>query len=105
MSASTNMSLHNTSTASSTSSESDCQTYSNLIVNYIPPEMTEVEFGRIFMAFGNVISVKLVRDMRTNVSLGYGFIRFADQGDAERAVQAMNGLRIGCKEIKVLYKN
>lgn len=96
------MSQPNHSTASSSSSENECQqTNSNLIVNYVPPEMTELEFGRIFMAFGNVVSVKLVRDMKTNISLGYGFVKFLDQDDAERAVQAMNGLKIGSKEIKV----
>jgi ELAV like protein 2/3/4 len=97
----------NTSTASiSSSSDNECQqTRNNLIVNYIPPEMSELEFGRMFMAFGPVVSVKLVRDMRTNISLGYGFIKFKDQDDAERAVQAMNGLKIGSKDIKVCLLN
>jgi len=63
--------------------------------------MTEMEFGRMFMAFGAVENVKLIRDPQTNYSLGYGFVKFVEQEDAEKAVEAMNGLRIGNKDIKV----
>ncbi|XP_059487258.1 ELAV-like protein 3 [Neocloeon triangulifer] len=73
----------------------------NLIVNYLPAEMTEMEFGRMFAALGPIESVKLVCDPITHNSLGYGFIKFFDPGSAAKAIQTLNGLRICNKEIKV----
>jgi RNA recognition motif-containing protein len=74
----------------------------NLIVNYLPSDMTEMELSRMFMAFGTLESVKLMQDPNNNTSLGYGFVKFVHPEDADKALSSMNGLRVGPKSIKVL---
>ncbi|ALC38059.1 Rbp9 [Drosophila busckii] len=52
-------------------------------------------------AFGEVESCKLIRDKVTGQSLGYGFVNYVKQEDAEKAINALNGLRLQNKTIKV----
>ncbi|XP_065345362.1 ELAV-like protein 3 [Cloeon dipterum] len=75
----------------------------NLIVNYIPPEISEADFTRMFQTFGSLMNVKIVRDSITRQSMGYGFVKYTKPHFAKKAIEAMNGLKIGSKEIKVSY--
>lgn len=67
------------------------QSKTNLIVNYIPANMTENNLRELFQAYGELESVKLMTDKVTNISLGYGFIKFAKESDASKAIEALNG--------------
>jgi len=76
----------------------------NLIVNYLPQTMTQVEEIRsLFASIGEVESCKLIRDKVTGQSLGYGFVNYHRQEDAAKAIQTLNGLRLQNKTIKVSY--
>jgi len=76
----------------------------NLIVNYLPQTMTQVEEIRsLFSSIGEVESCKLIRDKVTGQSLGYGFVNYHRQEDAAKAIQTLNGLRLQNKTIKVSY--
>ncbi|KAK0147788.1 ELAV-like protein 2 [Merluccius polli] len=82
----------------------------NLIVNYLPQNMTQEELKSLFGSIGEIESCKLVRDKITgNVktwirqSLGYGFVNYVDPKDAEKAINTLNGLRLQTKTIKVSY--
>lgn len=76
----------------------------NLIVNYLPQTMTQVEEIRsLFSSIGEVESCKLIRDKVTGQSLGYGFVNYQRQEDAAKAIQTLNGLRLQNKTIKVSY--
>ena len=44
---------------------------------------------------------RVVRDKNTKKSLGYGFVKFVKEDDAFCAVQKMNGLSLGDKNLKV----
>ena len=44
---------------------------------------------------------KVVRDKNTKKSLGYGFVKFLREEDALFAIDKMNGLTIGNKQLKV----
>ncbi|XP_032263953.1 ELAV-like protein 4 [Phoca vitulina] len=74
----------------------------NLIVNYLPQNMTQEEFRSLFGSIGEIESCKLVRDKITGQSLGYGFVNYIDPKDAEKAINTLNGLRLQTKTIKVL---
>uniref|UniRef100_A0A8D2PEB6 ELAV like RNA binding protein 3 n=1 Tax=Zosterops lateralis melanops TaxID=1220523 RepID=A0A8D2PEB6_ZOSLA len=52
---------------------------------------------------GDIESCKLVRDRVTGQSLGYGFVNYVEAGDADRAIGALNGLKLQTKTIKVLW--
>lgn len=44
---------------------------------------------------------KVVRDKNTKKSLGYGFVKFTKEEDASVAIEKMNGLSLGHKNLKV----
>merc|ERR1719245_2404512 len=75
----------------------------NLIVNYLPQTMTQEEIRSLFSSIGEVESCKLIRDKVTGQSLGYGFVNYHRTGDASKAIQTLNGLRLQNKTIKVSY--
>lgn len=75
----------------------------NLIINYVPQNLTNQEFRRIFAAIGTVKASKVVRDKATGRSYGFGFIDYQDAGDAARAIESLNGLPVLGKTIKVSY--
>uniref|UniRef100_A0A1I8J4K3 ELAV-like protein n=1 Tax=Macrostomum lignano TaxID=282301 RepID=A0A1I8J4K3_9PLAT len=79
--------------------DSDNQT--NLIVNYLPQNMSQDEIKSLFSSIGPVESCKLIRDKTTGQSLGYGFVNFANAKDALKAIGSLNGLRLQNKTIKV----
>uniref|UniRef100_A0AAY5F053 ELAV-like protein n=1 Tax=Electrophorus electricus TaxID=8005 RepID=A0AAY5F053_ELEEL len=78
----------------------------NLIVNYLPQNMTQEELRSLFSSIGEVESAKLIRDKmggKSCHSLGYGFVNYVNPSDAERAISTLNGLRLQSKTIKVSY--
>ncbi|XP_078540333.1 ELAV-like protein 3 isoform X5 [Lissotriton helveticus] len=79
----------------------------NLIVNYLPQNMTQEEFKSLFGSIGEIESCKLVRDKITGTekgqSLGYGFVNYVDPNDADKAINTLNGLKLQTKTIKVSY--
>ncbi|KAF7465570.1 hypothetical protein GHT09_004086 [Marmota monax] len=72
----------------------------NLIVNYLPQNMTQDEFKSLFGSIGDIESCKLVRDKITGQSLGYGFVNYSDPNDADKAINTLNGLKLQTKTIK-----
>ncbi|KAG9467375.1 hypothetical protein GDO78_015070 [Eleutherodactylus coqui] len=72
----------------------------NLIVNYLPQNMTQDELRSLFSSIGEVESAKLIRDKVAGHSLGYGFVNYLNAKDAERAINTLNGLRLQSKTIK-----
>ncbi|VUZ50170.1 unnamed protein product [Hymenolepis diminuta] len=76
-------------------------TGTNLIVNYLPQNMTQEEIKSLFASIGEVESCKLIRDKSTCQNLGYGFVNYVNAKDAERAITTLNGLRLQNKTIKV----
>ncbi|XP_062308418.1 ELAV-like protein 1 isoform X1 [Osmerus eperlanus] len=83
----------------------------NLIVNYLPQNMSQDELRSLFSSIGEVESAKLIRDKvagnpynrSQSHSLGYGFVNYVNPIDAERAINTLNGLRLQSKTIKVSY--
>ncbi|KAK2860803.1 hypothetical protein Q7C36_004969 [Tachysurus vachellii] len=75
----------------------------NLIVNYLPQNMSQEELRSLFSSIGEVESAKLIRDKVAGHSLGYGFVNYVNPNDAERAISTLNGLRLQSKTIKVSY--
>lgn len=75
----------------------------NLIVNYLPQEMTEEELRTLFSSIGPLESCKLIKNKATRVSLGYAFVNYVNTIDAERAIETLGGMKLTNKNIKVSY--
>ncbi|XP_073997174.1 ELAV-like protein 1-B isoform X2 [Rhodnius prolixus] len=74
----------------------------NLIINYLPPTMTQAEFVKMFQSVGEIDTFRLVKDKAGN-SLGYGFVNYCNPEHAEYAVKTLNGTQISNKTIKVSF--
>ncbi|XP_063996906.1 ELAV-like protein 2 isoform X2 [Pogoniulus pusillus] len=102
-----NNTAHSSNTINNCSSPVDSgnteDSKTNLIVNYLPQNMTQEELKSLFGSIGEIESCKLVRDKITGQSLGYGFVNYVDPKDAEKAINTLNGLRLQTKTIKVSY--
>uniref|UniRef100_A0A915E5D1 RRM domain-containing protein n=3 Tax=Protostomia TaxID=33317 RepID=A0A915E5D1_9BILA len=96
---------HNSSTSSPSngSSATENEKITNLIINYLPQNMSQDEVRSLFGSMGEVESCKLVRDKVTGQSLGYAFVNYMRCEDASRAFSSLNGLRLQNKTIKVSF--
>jgi cold-inducible RNA-binding protein len=54
--------------------------------------MTEGELRSIFEPHGQVQSVTIVTDRDTGRSRGFGFVEMSNDGEAEKAIAALNGM-------------
>jgi len=80
---------------------SDFQDPCNLIVNYVPTPVTDEELRALFAQFGPVVSARVIVDLHTKESKGYGFVKFEDVESAQKAMDNMNGFKIYTKRLKV----
>ena len=77
----------------------------NLFIGNLSPETTEPTLEKMFSEFGEIISVKIVRDNETGLSKGFGFVEMADKFHAFDAIDNIDmtfleGQIISVKEAK-----
>jgi len=72
-----------------------------LYVGNLPFETTEDELHSLFMAHGQVVSAKLITDMATGRSRGFGFVEMATEQEAQTAINQMNNRRSANRELTV----
>ena len=73
---------------------------SNLIVNYLPSGFDEKDLDEMFCSYGSILSIKIVRDKSTGISMGFGFVNFETNADAQAALTALNGTKL--REDKIM---
>lgn len=73
----------------------------NIYVGNLPYRMSEDELRDAFGAFGDVVSVKIVKDRMTDRSKGFGFVEMADKSSGEEAIKGMDGKDIGGRPLRV----
>lgn len=54
-----------------------------------------------FSQFGDVEEAKIITDRETGRSRGFGFVTFANDADAEEAIQSLDGTDLDGRTIKV----
>lgn len=86
-----------------TPNDSDDNEKTNLIVNYLPQQMTDEEFENLFNKFGNMKSCKIVRNRVSGYSYGFGFVDFETHKQALKAIEELNGHELENKKIKVAF--
>jgi len=75
--------------------------FTNLIVNYLPPKMDSTLLSKIFSPYGEIVSCKVVKDHKTGLSKGYGFVKFKTKEQAMKATEELDQYQIGGKVLKV----
>ena len=63
----------------------------NIYVGNLPREVTEAELLEAFQAFGEVASAKIITDRLSGQSRGFGFVEMPTDGEAESAIEGLNG--------------
>lgn len=76
--------------------------FSSLFVCNLPSSVDERYLSNIFSRYGEVFSVKIVRDKITRQSKGFAFVRMQDRY-CENAIQHLNGYVIQERKIVVKY--
>ena len=72
-----------------------------LFVGSLPFETTDAELQQLFAPCGRVESAKVISDRETGRSKGFGFVEMATDLEAQAAVQKMNGVTVGSRQIVV----
>src|SRR3989304_1868387 len=65
-----------------------------LYVGGLPYSVTEGQLQEVFAAHGTVESVKVIADKFTGQSRGFGFVEMSSGGEAQKAMQALNGTQL-----------
>ena len=73
----------------------------NIYVGNLAYSATEDELRSAFGAFGQVTSVKIVRDRETGRSRGFAFVEMEDGEGAQTAVAQMNGRDLAGRNLVV----
>ncbi|GAA5991708.1 hypothetical protein JCM10908_001101 [Rhodotorula pacifica] len=83
----------------------DLSQHYHLFVGDLSPEVNDSVLQKAFSAFGTLSDARVMWDMNTGKSRGYGFLAFRDRTDAEQAINAMNGEWLGARAIRVNWAN
>ncbi|CAM37995.1 hypothetical protein, unknown function [Leishmania braziliensis MHOM/BR/75/M2904] len=75
----------------------------NLLVRFLDHTVDDVQFRVFFEPFGDITSSMVMRDIFTGESRGFGFVRFARNADATRALHECDGKKIGGKAVNVIW--
>ena len=73
----------------------------NIFVGNLDFGATESSVRSLFETHGTVERVSLITDRDTGRSRGFGFVEMPDDGEAERAIAALNTANIGGRQINV----
>ncbi|MCL7029534.1 hypothetical protein MKW94_019262 [Papaver nudicaule] len=73
----------------------------NLYIGYLPPNFDDDSLIRLFQPFGDIVMAKVIKDRATNVSKGYGFVKYSDVAQANQAIASMNGFALEGRVIAV----
>lgn len=71
----------------------------NLYVKNLDDTVDDEMLRQEFSQFGSITSAKVMRDDKTNVSRGFGFVCFTTPEEATKALGEMNGRMFGSKPI------
>jgi RNA recognition motif-containing protein len=73
----------------------------DIYVGNLSFEVTEVELKEAFSAFGQVESVKIIVDNYSGRSKGFGFVEMPDRGQAQSAIEGLQGKELKGRAINV----
>ena len=73
----------------------------NIYIGNLSFSTTEDNLKSLFTEFGDVDSVKIIKDRFSGRPKGFGFIEMPSNSEADQAIKALNGNRIDGNNIKV----
>lgn len=73
----------------------------NIFVGNIAPQVSDQELEDLFKKHGDIRSVKIIRDMFTQASKGFGFVEMKDKTSGETAIKELNAFELNGKKLVV----
>ena len=78
-------------------------TKKKLYVGNLPYKITSDELNSLFTEFGDIVDAVVITDRASGRSKGFGFVEFADEAVAQKAVDAMNGKEMEERKLVVNF--
>jgi len=73
----------------------------NIYVGNLSYEVTEEDLKEAFKVFGEVETVKVLKDNDTGRSKGFGFVSMSNNADAQSAINGLNDKELKGRTLKV----
>jgi RNA recognition motif-containing protein len=73
----------------------------NIYVGNLSYEVTEDDLRKAFKAFGQVETVKIIKDRWSGQPRGFGFVEMPDKAEGHSAIHGLGGSILGGRTLKV----
>lgn len=73
----------------------------NIFVGNLANDVADQELTELFAKYGKVNEVKIIRDMFTQQSKGFGFIEMPSNSEAQAAMKELNTFELKGKKLTV----
>ncbi|KAK5103188.1 E3 ubiquitin-protein ligase pub1 [Lithohypha guttulata] len=90
---------------SNSNNKEDTSSHFHIFVGDLSNEVNDEVLLQAFSTFGSVSEARVMWDMKTGRSRGYGFVAFRERSDAEKAVSSMDGEWLGSRAIRCNWAN
>ena len=73
----------------------------NIYVGNLNYKVEEDDLRELFDEYGEVSKVTIIKDKMTGQGKGFGFVEMAEQADAQKAIEELDGSEVMGRNIKV----
>jgi len=73
----------------------------NIYIGNLPKQATEENVQEAFEAFGQVESVKIIKDRFSGESRGFGFVEMPSKDEGQKAIDGLNGTDLMGRTVNV----
>jgi len=73
----------------------------NIFVGNLSQDVSEEDLSNLFSGHGKVSSAKVIRDMFSQTSRGFGFVEMPGQAEAKKAIDTLNTYELKGKKLVV----
>ncbi|KAK7351631.1 hypothetical protein VNO77_11220 [Canavalia gladiata] len=77
----------------------------SLYVGDLDHDVNDSQLYDLFNQIGQVVSVRVCRDLASHQSLGYGYVNFSNPQDAAKALDVLNFTPLNNKHIRIMYSH
>ncbi|KAF9621612.1 hypothetical protein IFM89_024558 [Coptis chinensis] len=77
----------------------------SLYVGDLELNVTDSQLYDLFSQWGQVVSVRVCRDVNTRRSLGYAYVNYANPQEAARALDVLNFTPLNGKPVRIMYSH
>ena len=77
----------------------------NMYVGNLSFSVSEDDLKEAFSEFGEIESIKVIKDRYSGQSKGFGFVEMPSNSEADKAIKALNGTQMKGQAMKVNQAN